>query len=159
MSVICDGSRVAYVGLSGAGEPGAGDQGSVLSGTSAYAHVLWRTGTRTGRVDMVHLADLVAVDTPVPGLLDDSLDAPVPHAVQARRAMDEGGPAALVAYLEDAGALSPLEDSAQRATAVVAARVRADPRVAAVLAEFEPEDAAGLVDLLCRRLLGYATAG
>lgn len=148
--MVGDGDAVSYAGADDPRRTGPvrGDRGVVLSATLDDAHVMWRTGSRLGRVDLVAVDELRAHAGPDP--LVDSLE--FGPRVAVRDVFDQGGEGGLVAALAEAGVLSGVTQIAEDVTAMAAARVRAD--LASVLSQLDPDDAesvVGTVTAACMR--------
>ncbi len=149
--MVAEGDPVTY---SGPFECGAvsGDEGVVLSLSVGCGHVMWRTGTRRGLVDVVDPQHLVALLEP--GLLDDSLDVP---RVAVRDVYESQGESGLFAALSEAGVLSGLPQIAEDLLAMASARVRSD--LHSVLDQLDPEDAAAVVGLATTACMREALSG
>jgi hypothetical protein len=128
------------------GGPSRGDVGVLLEASEPYARVLWQTGSAAGTEVPVYLDELEAEA----GLLDDSLDTPMPG--QVREALEHPGGLGVVAALEDAGELAGLAAVAEEAVEVVAGRCRHD--LAATLARLDEAEAEQVVAQVTARLIG-----
>jgi hypothetical protein len=145
--VISDGDLVSFAGMHDDPVfPGiaAGDRGTVLSASPGVGHILWRTGSRTGRVDIIPVEDLRVAARGV-GVVDQALDdsLEVGPRVAVREVYDQAGEGGLVTALAEAGALSGVAQIAEDLTAMAAGRVRAD--LASVLSQLDPDDAEAVV--------------
>jgi hypothetical protein len=158
VTVIYDGAKVSYVGMTGPDNPEIGDAGTVLSATAAYAHVQWRTGRRLGQVDLVHSADLVAGE-PVVDPMENDLSMSAPERRVAVRELLDCGPSAVLAALSEAGVLASLAAAAEQASEDLTARLHGDPILGQALAGADPEDRQQVLAILGPYLLRQACGG
>lgn len=156
--------EVAYVGLPRVGGLALGDRGRVLAEDGSCVHVRWASGALSGQVTPIDFHD-VADQPPArrqasaSEMLQDSLSVPALTVTGARETYDAEGEAGLLTAMAEAGLLAGLSQAAEEALEAVAARVRTDDAVHAVLASLEPEEADSLVSLAASALLRDAVGG
>lgn len=156
--MLREGDVVSWVGTGAPGGPAVGDVGRVASSSGNSGHVLWTTGSRSGRVDLVAEWDVVPAPTvpktghSVTASLTDSLSMDGVHTA-VRDTFEESGPAGLLSAMHALGDLACFATIAEEALILVATRLREDPQFAHTLAALDDPDADSLVSLASSVLL------
>lgn len=154
--MLHDGGKVQYTGLEGNGLR-FGEEGRVLSCTSAYAHVQWLEGPRKGEVGLHHTDDLQDVSSTVSHIeasLDDSLEVgSLVTLASAQEAYEETGGDGLVSHLASAGYLSAHASAAEEALQLITASLQLDPMLRQFTALMDPDEANEVYRLAARNLL------
>lgn len=154
--MLTEGCQVAYIGL-----PCATAQtnaiGELLSLSGSNGHVMWATGSRCGRVDLVPTDDLIEFNgmkiASVHSDLAESFDAPGLSALAVRETFDSGGEVELLNALNKEGHLVGLSQIAEDALEFVARRIHTDSRLNAVLGDLESEERESVLSLMASVLL------
>lgn len=160
--MICEGSKVAYVGDGGGRDEGLSveDQGQVLALAGPNScHVLWHTGARTGAITLAAFHDLVEQAQPAPDALDDSLSYGPLMSISVKATYERKGGVGLLNALNKAGHLVGFEQIAEDALSMVATRLRQDISFRSVLAELDTDDGEDFLQLTAAVLLRDAFGG
>lgn len=150
-----DGDRVSYVGFPDNGLV-LSDRGRVVSVNGESSHVLWATGARIDRIDLIEDQDLVVVKASlntISAQLADSLGMGPLVRLAVRETLEETGEAGLLNALNDFGHLGGLAQIAEDALEFVASRLRTDEAFAEVLSQLDEPEGSSLVSLASSVLL------
>ena len=158
--MLREGKTVSYVGFPGDGLA-LGDQGRVLSASESCCHVMWTTGARAGKVDLLSEEDVVPLSTgprqaTVEQALDDSLF--LPH-LSARAVYDGEGVDGVLSALSEGGLLGSLTAMAEEAAVRVVEGVRQDEGLTEVLSSLDGDEADAVVCRIAFLLLKDALGG
>lgn len=154
--MLREGDAVSWVGDAIPGGLSVGDTGTVASSSGESGHVLWSTGARRGKVDLVEEMDVVPAPATqrhaVVSSLRDSLGFETTHTA-AREVFEEAGAAGLLSAMHERGDLAGFPSIADGAAEFVSARLREDPDFGRTLAALDETEADSLVSLASTVLL------
>lgn len=146
MTQVRDGARVAYVGDDMRTRLEIGDAGLVLACTGSASHVRWSTGAREGEIVLVPNMDLVAQGAhDVTPLFEGSL-----ITTALRATYDERGATGVIQALGSEGHLGVLDTLVDDTLDFIAARLRNDISMQAVLDELGPDDGEAVLSVAAR---------
>jgi hypothetical protein len=152
-----EGSKVSYVGPEVDGYA-IGDHAVVLASGRTHSHFSFRTGEHEGTIHYLANSDFVQPTAHTASAWDEALETDTP-AIAVRAAYDAGGPKRVVRELRSNGHLAAMEQIGDEAIQLVAARLRQDPSVLAVLAQLDAEEGSGFVSYAAVQVLRGVLGG